>query len=88
MLRINCPWCGPRDEAEFSYGGEAGIKRPLQPDQLSHEQWADYLFMRNNTRGLYRELWLHALGCRQWFDVERDTVSYQIKATHKLKGSL
>ena len=32
MLLIDCPWCGPRDECEFSYGGEAHIKRPENPD--------------------------------------------------------
>ena len=25
MLRIECPWCGLRDEPEFSYGGETQI---------------------------------------------------------------
>ncbi|MGZ8625813.1 MAG: sarcosine oxidase subunit delta, partial [Actinomycetota bacterium] len=23
MLLIPCPWCGPRDEVEFRYGGQA-----------------------------------------------------------------
>ena len=45
MLLIDCPYCGPRDEHEFSCGGEAHIARPLEPDSLSDEQWADYLFM-------------------------------------------
>ena len=27
MLLIPCPWCGPRDEVEFRYGGEAHIAR-------------------------------------------------------------
>ena len=87
MLQIDCPWCGPRDESEFSYGGEARIARHERPDELSDAQWADYLFMRKNSHGAHLELWLHALGCRQWFEVERDTLSYQIKATLKLKGS-
>ena len=34
MLQIPCPYCGPRAEAEFSYGGEAHIARPLDPAQL------------------------------------------------------
>ena len=46
MLLIPCPWCGPRDECEFVYGGEAHIKRPENPDALSDAEWADYLFMR------------------------------------------
>ena len=44
MLLIECPWCGPRAETEFSYGGEAGIVRPADPDTLSDAEWADYLF--------------------------------------------
>ena len=32
MLIIECPYCGQRDESEFSYGGEAHIARPLEPD--------------------------------------------------------
>ena len=35
MLLIDCPWCGERAETEFSYGGEAGIVRPKEPDALS-----------------------------------------------------
>ena len=78
MLNIKCPWCGERDESEFSYGGEAGIVRPLVPDNLDDKQWADYLFMRKNTRGLHKEQWLHTQGCRQWFVLSRNTVTYEI----------
>ena len=81
MLRIDCPWCGARDESEFSYGGEAGITRPADPDALSDAEWADYLFMRKNPRGNHRELWNHAQGCRRWFIAERDTVSYRFGGT-------
>jgi heterotetrameric sarcosine oxidase delta subunit len=76
MLLIDCPWCGPRDEIEFTYGGEAGRTRPLAPMEIPDEEWATYLFMRTNPRGLLRERWNHAAGCRRWFVVERDTVSH------------
>ena len=79
MLRISCPWCGPRDQTEFSYGGEAQIIRPLNPELLSDKQWADYLFNRKNTKGLHAEQWCHTAGCRQWFNVLRDTVTYEIE---------
>jgi len=84
MLQISCPFCGDRAESDFSYGGEAGIARPSDPDALSDAQWADYLFMRKNPRGKHRELWNHAQGCRRWFEVERDTVTYAISASRKL----
>jgi sarcosine oxidase, subunit delta len=81
VLLIRCPWCGERDESEFSYGGEAGIVRPKVPHALSDEDWADYLFMRRNPKGLHREQWHHAHGCRRWFNAERDTVTYRIVRT-------
>ena len=84
MLLIHCPWCGPRDEHEFSPGGEAHIARPLSPETLSDEQWADYLFMRTNPKGPHLERWVHTDGCRRWFNVCRDTVSHRILAVYKM----
>ena len=84
MLLIKCPFCGERTETEFSYGGEAGISRPLEPNTLSDEEWADYLFMRTNPKGAHKELWNHSQGCRRWFGVARDTVSYEIAFSYEL----
>jgi sarcosine oxidase subunit delta len=84
MLLIHCPWCGPREETEFSYGGEANIVRPEDSDALSDAEWADYLFMRKNTRGRFQEQWAHASGCRRWFTVERDTVSNEIISVSRI----
>ena len=84
MLIIECPWCSERDESEFSCAGEAHIARPLDTEKLSDEEWADYLFMRKNPRGAHREQWLHAAGCRRYFNAERDTVTYKIAATYKI----
>ena len=28
MLQIKCPYCGMRPQIEFSYGGDATVKRP------------------------------------------------------------
>ena len=86
MLLIKCPWCGERDETEFSYGGEAGITRPPDPFALSDAEWADYLFMRRNPCGAHKERWNHSQGCRRWFGVERDTVSYKIAASFELQS--
>jgi sarcosine oxidase subunit delta len=79
MLLIECPYCGPRAESEFTCGGEADIARPLEPEKLTDEAWGDYVFMRHNTRGSHREQWLHAHGCRRWFIVQRDTLTYNIE---------
>jgi len=80
MLLITCPWCGLRDETEFHPGGEAGRVRPHAPDQLDDTQWADFLFMRRNEKGLRSERWLHAAGCRRWFVITRDTITHEIIA--------
>lgn len=79
MLLIECPWCGPRAEIEFTCGGEAEIARPLDSDAMSDREWGEYLFMRDNPRGVHKEQWLHTQGCRRWFMVTRDTVSYEIQ---------
>ena len=86
MLLIECPWCGFRDETEFSYGGEAGISRPPDPFVLDDAGWADYLFMRKNPRGSHKELWNHSQGCRRWFGVKRDTVTNHIAASFELQS--
>ena len=78
MLRISCPWCGPRDEIEFACGGEAHIAMPANADALDDAAWADYLFMRANPKGQYRERWVHVHGCRRWFNVVRDTLTSEI----------
>ena len=84
MLLIDCPWCGPRAEEEFSCAGEAHIVRPPDPDSLDDEAWADYLFMRKNPKGWHAEQWCHAHGCRQWFNVERHTQSNRIRRIYKV----
>ena len=84
MLLIPCPWCGDRDETEFSYGGEAHITRPKEPEKLSDAEWADYVFMRPNSKGILLERWVHTHGCRRWFNAARDTVTYKIHAVYKM----
>jgi heterotetrameric sarcosine oxidase delta subunit len=73
MLLITCPWCGDREETEFSYGGQAHIAHPRDPEALDDEAWARFLFYRDNPAGPWWERWCHAAGCRRWFDAQRDT---------------
>jgi heterotetrameric sarcosine oxidase delta subunit len=83
MFLIPCPWCGDRAQEEFSCRGEAHIVRPADPAACSDAQWAEYLFLRTNPKGLHAERWLHAHGCRRWFNMLRDTVSDRIIAVYK-----
>ena len=78
MLRIPCPYCGLRDQVEFQFGGESNITRPENPELASDSKWADYMFYRDNIKGVHYERWVHSFGCRQWFNVARDTVSHEI----------
>lgn len=82
MLLISCPNCGPRDETEFHYGGQAHIAYPENPNDLTDREWAEYLFYRENTKGTFAERWVHSTGCRQWFNMLRDTVSYEIHSIY------
>ena len=79
MLRIECPWCGLRNESEFSYGGDATVQRPA--DDAPLDDWYDYVYSRDNPCGQHREHWHHASGCRAWIEVVRDTVSNEIVGT-------
>ena len=87
MLLITCPHCGPREESEFTCGGEAHIARPLAENSLTDAEFADYLFLRDNPKGMFLERWRHAAGCRRWFNMARDTVSHEIVEIYPM-GSL
>ena len=84
MMLIDCPFCGPRDETEFSCGGEAHIARPLAENKISDAEFDDYLFMRDNPKGLFLERWRHSAGCRRWFNMARDTVSHEIVEIYQM----
>lgn len=89
MLLIRCPYCGEeREEEEFTYSDEAFIARPLEPEALTDEEWAEYLFMRQNTKGTHYEQWAHTAGCRKFFVVKRDTLSYKIEETLKMEEAI
>ncbi|MGW1623049.1 sarcosine oxidase subunit delta, partial [Streptomyces sp. NPDC002172] len=83
MLLIPCPWCGPRDETEFHYGGQAHVPYPEDPASLTDEQWARYLFFRTNPKGPFAERWSHAAGCRRWFNAVRDTSTNEILTVYR-----
>jgi sarcosine oxidase, subunit delta len=84
MLLISCPYCGPRPENEFRYGGEAHIIRPRQPTDLDDGAWMDFLYMRSNPKGIHYERWRHFNGCARFFNCVRDTVSDRTLATYRM----
>jgi heterotetrameric sarcosine oxidase delta subunit len=84
-MRIHCPHCGERDSREFTYLGDASVRRPnsLAPNAL--EQFTSYIYLRDNPGGLHRELWYHA-PCQACLVLNRDTRSHKIAEVESLKA--
>ena len=76
MMLIPCPWCGPRDVTEFSYGGDADARPPA--DDAPESAWSAYVYLRENPRGAHDELWQHSAGCRRWIRVKRNTLTHEV----------
>ena len=51
MLHIKCPHCGMRSQNEFSYGGDATIKRPELGKEISDQDWDNFVYNRKSLRG-------------------------------------
>ena len=84
MLIIDCPYCGPRDQSEFSNGGEAHVKRPDGSADIGDREWGEYDFLRANPKGIFYERWVHSHGCKKWFNVVRNTSTDQILKVYKV----
>jgi heterotetrameric sarcosine oxidase delta subunit len=72
-LRLPCPWCGDRPFTEFTFGGEL---RPV--DAVDPEADFARVYLRANVAGVQDERWFHAMGCRRWLTLRRDTVTNRI----------
>jgi sarcosine oxidase subunit delta len=84
MLLIRCPYCEmERPELEFRHAGEAHIARPADPSAMSDADWAGFLYLRENAKGLTAERWRHIHGCGRFFNAVRDTVSDVFVITYK-----
>jgi len=81
VILINCPNCGARNAQEFRYGGEYN-PRPEKPFEITDPEWVDYVYMRDNRRGVQKEWWHHRAGCGVWFLAERHTGTNEISKTN------
>jgi sarcosine oxidase, subunit delta len=79
MKIMTCPINGPRPITEFICGGEA-VPMP-DPEQVSDQVWADYIFNRNGAPGKRKEWWCHTPS-NTWFIAERDTLTDQVFSTY------
>ena len=81
MLILTCPCCGcDVDETDLRAGGEAHLKR--EGPGSTDAAFEDYLFMRENPKGVHFERWHHAYGCGKWFLAARDTASMEVYGTY------
>jgi sarcosine oxidase subunit delta len=79
MKIMPCPLNGPRNIQEFVCFGEVG---PMpEPNATGDDDWADFIWMANNTAGVVREWWCHA-ATNYWFIAERNTVTDEILKTY------
>jgi sarcosine oxidase delta subunit len=53
MMLIPCPHCGPRNQIEFTYGGDATLRRPAA--DAPEAAWIDYVYLRDNPCGPHDE---------------------------------
>lgn len=84
-MRIDCPFCGTRDQSEFLYLGDAAPKRPAEG--ASAAAFADYVYLRDNPAGAIDEHWYHAGGCRAWIRVSRDVRTHVISDVAPAAGA-
>lgn len=77
-MRIRCPFCGERDLSEFSYLGDANIRRPDPTAADRDSSFYEAVYLRDNPAGPHDELWYHSFGCRSWLRVSRDTRTHEI----------
>lgn len=84
MQIFPCPFCGPRDEREFHFAGEAGKTRPDTTQTVSDVDWAKYLYTQRNEKGPVREIWMH-LPCSEVFVMERNSVTMEVLGTTVLR---
>jgi heterotetrameric sarcosine oxidase delta subunit len=79
MQLFPCPFCGPRSESEFHFGGEPGNVRP-EGEAVTDAAWSAYLHLRSNRKGPVSEIWMH-LTCGEVFVMERDSVSHVVASS-------
>jgi sarcosine oxidase subunit delta len=85
MQIFPCPFCGPRDETEFTYVAEAGKTRPaLEGGAQPGAAWSRFLYFQDNPKGCSTEIWLHGT-CGEYFSMTRDTATHEVVRSAALK---
>ena len=56
------------------------MKQRPAPD-APEAAWVDYRYTKANEAGVQREWWYHRLGCRQWLQAVRNTITNDVLET-------
>lgn len=81
MLTLHCPNCGvDADETDLHAEGEAHLKR-FGPSS-SDDEFHDYMFQRQNPKGVHFERWKHVYGCGKYFLAARCTATLEVFGTY------
>ena len=59
-MRIKCPYCGERALEEFTYRGDATVKRPESLEPSATDAWVDYVYLRDNPPASTRSIGITA----------------------------
>jgi sarcosine oxidase subunit delta len=79
MKLLRCPINGLRPISEFASGGE--LRSMPDPDAVTDEAWAEYVFFRDGVAGVKQEWWYH-VPSGVWFIAERDTAADVVLRTY------
>ena len=86
MLLIPCPYCGERDESEFSYGG-GSRDYPSLGEDYSINDWFQSVYLPKLDQNTLCEYWYHNAGCEQRDDVKRNLFTHKIELASSRKIS-
>ena len=79
MKQLLCPLNGLRNISEFVCGGE--ITEMPDLNNSTDRDWAEYLFINENKKGIVIEWWQH-IATSYWFIAERNTETNEIIRTY------
>jgi methylglutamate dehydrogenase subunit B len=82
-MLIPCPHCGVRPVEEFTFNGDASLRRPTGDDA---DAWHDYIYLRDNPKGVFDEYAHHSSGCRAWLVVKRNTETHEVISVATTRG--
>ena len=85
-MRVTCPHCGSRSNAEFTFLGDASLSRPGGDAPVS--AFTDYVYARENPSGSFREYCQHTGGCRTWLIVTRNVTTHEVSAVESLRADV